>query len=84
MYYLLTKQNKVVASSRDNIILSLIDGRHKGDTIMELLTLQNIKDQYYADLALGQTERRGFETYLRDEYTQVYDANLQFIGYEKV
>lgn len=50
---------------------------------MELLTLQNIKDQYYADLALGDTERRGLEEYLRDEYTQVYDSNLQFMGYEK-
>lgn len=44
-------------------------------------TLQNIKDLYYAELALG-IESRGFDQYLSEQFQQVYDVNLQFLGYE--
>jgi len=44
------------------------------------LTLQDIKDMYYVDLAIG-VEARGFEQYL-ERFERVYDVNLNFIGYE--
>jgi hypothetical protein len=47
-----------------------------------LFTLQNVKDVYYTDLSFGLTER-GFEQYLKENFTQVYDENLNFIGYER-
>lgn len=45
-----------------------------------MYTLQNIKDAYYTDLALGIVDR-GFEEYLRENYERVYDDQLNFIGY---
>lgn len=46
-----------------------------------MYTLQNIKDRYYLDLALGNTERRPLEQYLREEYVPCYDEQFNFLGY---
>jgi len=48
-----------------------------------MYTLQQIKDQYYYELATGQTERRGLEQYIREEYIPCYDEDLNFLGYDK-
>ena len=47
-----------------------------------LLTLQNIKDQFYVELASDSTICMSFEEYVRELYTPVYDAELNFLGYE--
>jgi hypothetical protein len=44
-------------------------------------TLQDIKSIYYVSL-MGD-EMRGFDQYLRDEWTPIYDGELNFIGYER-
>ena len=49
---------------------------------MNTLTLQNIKDQYYFDVSRNY-EPRGFESYLKENYVQVYDVQLNFLGYDK-
>lgn len=48
----------------------------------EPLMLEKVKDVYYAELALG-TEVRSFGQYLTENYTKLYDAELNFIGYER-
>ena len=48
-----------------------------------MLTLQNIKDTYYHELSVYNTERRGFEEYLRAEYLRVYDIEGNLLGYER-
>lgn len=48
-----------------------------------MYTLQNIKDQYYADLANGDIERRSLEEYIREEYIPCYDDELNFMGWDK-
>lgn len=48
----------------------------------DIWTLQNIKDLYYAELALGYVGR-GFEEYLKEHFTQTYDINLNFLGWER-
>lgn len=49
-----------------------------------MYTLQDIKDQYYHELATGQTERRGLEQYVREEFIPCYDEDLNFMGYERI
>lgn len=48
-----------------------------------MYTLQQIKDSYYVELALGDSERRSLEQYIKDEYVQCYDDEMNFLGYEK-
>ena len=47
-----------------------------------MYTLQYIKDTYYKELSLGIIDR-GFDQYLKENYTQMYDAQLNFIGYSR-
>lgn len=47
-----------------------------------LLTLSNVKDLFYAELASDSTIVMSLEQYIRERYTPVYDAELNFIGYE--
>lgn len=47
-----------------------------------MYTLQQIKDTYYYELSISDTERRGLDQYIREEYVPVYDAELNFIGWE--
>ena len=44
-------------------------------------TLENIKDEYYT--ALENVETKSFDQYLKELYVQVYDAELNFLGYEE-
>ncbi len=48
-----------------------------------MYTLQNIKDIYYARLAMNSAETRGFDQYLRETFIQIYDADLNYLGYER-
>lgn len=47
-----------------------------------MYTLQNIKDEWYAELSSGDVTI-GFEEYLREHYENVYNASLDFLGYER-
>lgn len=47
-----------------------------------LWTLENIKSAYYVELAIG-IESRGFDEYLKEHFVQVYDKQLNFIGWEQ-
>jgi hypothetical protein len=48
-----------------------------------MYTLQNIKDEYYTDLALGLIGRIGLEEYINEYYLRCYDDNLEFLGYDR-
>lgn len=48
-----------------------------------MYTLQNIKDTYYTELALGYTKVKGLEDYIKDNFVRVYDQDLDFMGYER-
>lgn len=48
-----------------------------------MCTLQNIKDQYYHDLAVLDIMRMSLDEYIKEYYVQCYDAQLNFIGYER-
>lgn len=48
-----------------------------------MYTLQNIKDEYYYELAHGYTVRISLEDYIKEYYVQCYDEELNFIGYDK-
>ena len=67
---------------RDNLMKQDNDRRA---TLLEegMYTLQNIKDEYYTLLSNNELENRDFEKYLKENYVQVYDGNLNFIGYVK-
>lgn len=47
-----------------------------------MITLQDIKDEYYMLLTINDDVKMGFEQYLRENYTPVYDGQLNFLGYE--
>ena len=47
-----------------------------------LLTLQNIKDAFYTELANDSTICISFDEYVQEHHTIVYDAELNFLGYE--
>lgn len=44
-----------------------------------VLTLSNVKNMFYAELA---SDDMSLEEYIREHYVPVYDAELNFIGYE--
>lgn len=48
-----------------------------------MITIQNIKDEYYVKLAQGLIKRQNLETYIKENYIQLYNDKLEFIGYEK-
>lgn len=48
-----------------------------------MYTLQNIKDEYYTELALGNIYKKSFDDYLRENYQQIYDNDLNFLGWER-
>lgn len=48
-----------------------------------MYTLQNVKDRYYTELAVGCIGVMKLEEYLRVLFNRVYDDELNFIGYEE-
>lgn len=48
-----------------------------------MYTLQNVKDMYTIELALNMLHYIGLEEYLRDNFVQTYDKDLNFIGYSR-
>jgi len=44
-------------------------------------SLQDIKDNYYQALSWGMIEHMGLNEYIKEYYVQMYDTNLNFIGY---
>ncbi len=49
-----------------------------------MITLQEIKDEYYMELSMGNIMRMSLEEYIRQNYYRVYDDNMNFIGWEKI
>ncbi len=47
-----------------------------------MYTFQNIKDLYYTELALEHTDRMSLDEYIKANFVQVYDDNLNFLGYD--
>ena len=47
-----------------------------------MYTHQNIKDLFYVELASDDTICMSLEEYIRERYVPVYDAELNFLGYE--
>lgn len=45
-----------------------------------MYTLEDVKTEYY--VALMEDEHKSFEEYLRENYVQIYDTALTFLGYE--
>lgn len=46
-----------------------------------MYNLQDIKNEYYHELEHGET--RGFDQYIAECYVACYDAELNFLGYER-
>lgn len=50
--------------------------------MLTLLTLENVKNQFYTMLASDNTLVMSLEQYIQKHFECVYDAELNFIGYE--
>lgn len=48
-----------------------------------MYTLQDVKDMYYAELALEHIDRMSLDEYLMKNFIQTYNNELTFIGYER-
>ena len=44
-------------------------------------SLQDIKNNYYQALSWEKIENMGLNEYIKEYYVQMYDINLNFIGY---
>jgi len=44
-------------------------------------SLQDIKNNYYQALSWEKIENMGLNEYIKEYYVQVYDINLNFLGY---
>lgn len=47
-----------------------------------LYSLQDVKNNYYQALSWGIIEHMGLNEYIKEYYVQVYDINLNLLGYE--
>lgn len=76
--------NKYKALCNDYLIQTAVIEQHSlWLKEKNMYTLQQIKDIYYYELATGQTERRGLEQYIKEEFIPCYDDELNFMGYDK-
>lgn len=48
-----------------------------------MYTLQDIKDQYYMELAMDDKVRCDLQDYVREHFIPVYDEEFNFIGWDK-
>ena len=76
--------NKYKALCNDFLIQTAVINQHKQYLLENnIVTLQNIKDEFYAYLAQDCTLCMSLDQYITDNFEQVYDAELNFIGYQR-
>lgn len=48
-----------------------------------MYSLQDVKDQYYRELARNEIDRMDLDAYINEYFVPCYDGSLKFLGYER-